>query len=161
MLVHESDYLAHHGVKGMKWGIRKVRERSAQRKAAKESTYSEEYKNTKALRKKKVSQMSDDELRQAINRMNLERQYKSLKSSNINAGQKFVQEVLRDSAKEVAKEYTKKGIKTGISKATEYGPKAFDSAKYLTYNSSSYRNTHLSGTGSALQKYYHKKYKKR
>lgn len=157
MLVHESDYLAHHGVKGMKWGIRKARERSAQRKAAKaeKKGYSEDYKATKDLRKKKVSQMSDAELRQAINRMNLEQQYKSLNSRNVSAGQKFVQEVLRDSAKEVAKEYTKKGIKTGISKATEYAPKAATAAKYLSYNPSSYRNTHLYNnvSRSAYRKY--------
>lgn len=41
-----------------------------------------------------VSSMSDEELRQKINRMNLEKQYKSLSTENIRTGSDRVQDVL-------------------------------------------------------------------
>ena len=52
-----SDTIQHHGIKGMKWGVRKDR--------------------------KSVKDMSDKELQKANNRMRLEREYKELKHPNI------------------------------------------------------------------------------
>ena len=53
------EYLMHHGVKGMKWGIRKDPERTGRQK------------------KKKISQMSDQELRKLVERKELEKRYKN------------------------------------------------------------------------------------
>lgn len=59
-------FLEHHGVKGMKWGVRRSRkqlERAAKGRGG-----------------KSVKDMSDDELRSAVNRMNLEQQFSRLSS---------------------------------------------------------------------------------
>lgn len=61
------DYcLAHHGVKGMKWGVRKKRREEAH----------EDY--TRAHRKTDVRTMSDKELRETNNRLQMEKQYRDL-----------------------------------------------------------------------------------
>ena len=61
-------FLEHYGVKGMRWGVR--RSRRQLRRAAK-SRDSDRLKN-----------MSDDELRTMVNRMNLEQQYSRLSSGS-------------------------------------------------------------------------------
>lgn len=69
-----TDFLAHYGVKGMKWGIRNDR-----RKLAKDDP---------------IKNLSDDELRSIINRMNLEQQYRQAVATSKNTrGSRF----LRDS----------------------------------------------------------------
>ena len=60
-------FLEHHGVKGMKWGVR--RSKRQLRRAAQ-------------ARGKSVKDMSDDELREVVNRMNLEQQYSRLSGGN-------------------------------------------------------------------------------
>lgn len=64
-----STYLDHHGVKGMKWGVRKVRTSiSSRAKARKQARYRKsDYAKAKS--------MSDQELQRRINRINLEQNY--------------------------------------------------------------------------------------
>ena len=69
----DADELYHYGVLGMHWGVRRKRYTS------------KDYRRTKAIRKKKVNQMTNDELKTANTRMELENKYKNL-SSQRNAG---------------------------------------------------------------------------
>lgn len=62
----EKNELYHYGVLGMRWGVRK---RSASQDSSK----------VKEIRKKRISEMSNQELRDVNNRLQLERQYKDLK----------------------------------------------------------------------------------
>lgn len=75
----ENNYLYHYGVLGMKWGVRRARRQP--------STDSSE---AKALKKKKVSELSNAELRKLNDRMNLERNYSQLNPSAIKKGAKMV-----------------------------------------------------------------------
>lgn len=43
-----------------------------------------------------LSNMSDDEIRQKVNRMNMERQYKDLATADVGAGKRYAGDVLRD-----------------------------------------------------------------
>lgn len=94
-------YLAHHGVKGMKWGVRKKRREEAH----------EDY--TRAHRKTDVRTMSDKELREANNRLQMEQQYANLTSKKSSAGKKFVTGVLVAAATSVATAYATKYMKKG------------------------------------------------
>jgi len=134
------DYLAHYGVKGMKWGVRKSR--SSTGKTSKVGKYfkitspavygaykgarkaGSKVKNSKFVKDKKkaarrrankyrnitgsrksaarakyqnlnIDHMSNQQLQEAVNRMNLERQYRDLTKIDIMRGQKAAQNVLK------------------------------------------------------------------
>lgn len=106
----DNNTLYHYGVLGMRWGRRKGSASSGSTKSSK----SEDHVRAKALKKKKLSQLSNAELKELNNRMQLESQYKNLKRQNISAGQKFVKDVAYESGKQLAAEYTKKYAKKGI-----------------------------------------------
>lgn len=119
-----SDYISHFGVKGMTWGIRRYQNRdgSLTPEGRKRYGQSEDSEKVRELRKKPVSAMSNQELETVIRRMNLERQYRDLKSSEINSGKKKAKEVL-DYANTVSQFYNLynspmgKATKSAIKKA--------------------------------------------
>lgn len=98
----------------MKWGRRKSRASSGTARSKRSSNKSEDHVRAKQLKKKKISQLSNAELRELNNRMQLESQYKNLKKQNISTGKKFVHDVVYESSKELTKDYTKKYAKKGI-----------------------------------------------
>ena len=91
-----SDYILHFGVKGMNWGIRRYQNKDGSLTPEGRKRYgrSEDSEKVRELRKKPVSAMSNQELETVIRRMNLERQYRDLKSTEINSGKKKAKEVL-------------------------------------------------------------------
>lgn len=61
--------LSHAGVKGMKWGVRKKR------------SLSRDHTTVRTIRKKRGAELNNANLQKAINRINLENQYKKLNPS--------------------------------------------------------------------------------
>lgn len=90
-----NEILSHYGVKGMRWGVRKKRSESRDRRPL------------TSARKKSVKSLSDKQLRSAIARMRLEREYKSLKqaSKKLNAGKKLIGGILTGVATKTAINY--------------------------------------------------------
>lgn len=86
--------LAHYGILGMKWGIRK--------KHPKKNIHPD---YARAHSKKPVWEMSDAEIQSVNNRLNLERNYKQLTKKKV-IGQKMVEDI----SKEMAKDFLKKNI---------------------------------------------------
>ena len=81
-----SNTLVHYGILGMKWGIRRTpAQLSRDRRASKKSSGE----------KKNVKEMSDDELRRTVNRLQLERQYSQLSSGNVSKGREYVQKIIK------------------------------------------------------------------
>ena len=133
------DTLKHVGVKGMKWGVRRPvgKDGRVVRTGVAPGTKTTPAKKSSAPAKKtatakkpasssttsKPKPLTDEQLRQRVQRMQLEAQYAQL-SQQLNPPQKsFLREYLaepaRNAAKEVAKELTKEIIKVGISSATK------------------------------------------
>lgn len=73
-----NDYLQHWGIKGQKWGVRRYQNKDGTLTSAGKKRYSvhEDYK--RAHDSKSVKHMSDKELRERNNRLQMERQYKDL-----------------------------------------------------------------------------------
>lgn len=117
--------LYHHGVKGQKWGVRRNRHKSGKKRNKK--TKDAAHPSHVRAYSKKAKSMSDAELRNAINRLQMERQYSTLTKREKSAGQKWVQSLLSESAKEVTKKYlvkyTVKGIDAVIAKGASYAAK--------------------------------------
>lgn len=83
------DYLAHYGVPGMKWGVRRKQESSGSKKSRRQkrrATYSKDYLESESLRKKNYKQLSNAELNKLNKRMNLEQNYKRLNPKGIDKG---------------------------------------------------------------------------
>jgi hypothetical protein len=102
------NFLAHYGVKGMKWG---VRVRSSSKEAP-----SEDSNRSTAIRARaktgKVKALSNKELQEAINRMNLEQQFKRLSTNERPVVTRFIASTLMEIGKrEVQQAIAKKAVK--------------------------------------------------
>lgn len=85
-----SNELYHHGVKGMRWGVRNDKKRfSSGKKKNRQEDWSDDAKEASQIKKKRVSQMSNAELRKLNERQNLERQHSQLNPSVISKGMKY------------------------------------------------------------------------
>lgn len=100
--------LEHVGILGMKWGRRKA--------SSKSSSPSSDHKVATSLKKKHLSEMSNDELKKLTTRMQLEKQYKDLSKTDISEGRKVVNEILTNVGKDMAKKAITDAITTGVSK---------------------------------------------
>ena len=88
---YSDDYLAHYGVLGMEWGVRKNKTKSGLRKR-KSTPVHDDYR--KAHSGKSVKYMSDSELRSVNNRLQMERQYSEL-TRKTSKGKKVVNALIK------------------------------------------------------------------
>lgn len=109
-------FLAHYGVPGMKWGVRKsegsgptpataiqkkpggkVKATGGEGHPAHEDA-KKAAENIRKAKKSRSDALSNQELQDAIKRMQLEQQFASLQKGRQNAGRKFIQRLLGDTA---------------------------------------------------------------
>lgn len=103
-------FLAHYGIKGMRWGVRKDRKRtvpiSDDARQAEEAKRKAKAGGTKAL--------SNRELQILVTRLNLEQQYSRLNPSRTQKAARFVRELLvgvgKQQAIRVANDYAARQI---------------------------------------------------
>ena len=105
--------LYHHGVKGMKWGVRRtpaqLGHKTTSSKKKKTGLFSKSKQETKKKtvvkstehteqkpKKKSVKEMTDQELMTQINRMRLEQQYAQLTPKKASLGKRFINSAIND-----------------------------------------------------------------
>lgn len=81
-------------------------------------------KSTKKPAKPSVKDMSDEELRQTVNRLLMEQQYAKLNPQQVSAGQKFVKKVMNDVVAPAATEVGKNVLKDAMTKAVKNASEA-------------------------------------
>ena len=124
-------YLQHYGVLGMKWGVRRTPAQlgrssngSTKRKrfsiGVKKSVPKQDIQSKKK-KKKTIKDLTDDELRQKINRLRMEQEYRNLSPAQISTGKKVVDRILKNvvtpAAEDVAKQLTKSMMTKAVNKA--------------------------------------------
>lgn len=111
LVINNQEYISHHGVKGQKWGVLryrnkdgsltllgKMRQRNINKKRAKNLEKARKVKSesVKASKKHDASKMTDDDLRKAINRKQLENTYNALvvpSQHQVSTGRKIVNDL--------------------------------------------------------------------
>ena len=114
------DILEHFGIPGMKWGRRKSgnsHTHTDKSHVKKSEDISDDAARKNQLKKKKLSQMSNAELKALNERLQLEKQYKTLMESDISPGKKYVAELFKTAAKQTASNYTSKIMTKGVEAA--------------------------------------------
>lgn len=87
------DFLAHYGVKGMRWGRRKRRDDGDGGGLFKRERSADHIKS-REIKKKHVSEMSNAELKALTARLQLEKQLSDLSPSKVERGNKAVKDSL-------------------------------------------------------------------
>lgn len=106
--------LFHHGIKGMRWGIRRTKKQldRAAGRTAKSKLSSDKTNDPKSL--------SDDELKKRIRRLQDEKTYRDLLKSEqqpkLFNGKKFVVSVLEQSGQNIAKQATTYAMGAAVNK---------------------------------------------
>lgn len=114
MKIKMENELYHFGIKGMKWGIRRYQNKDGSLTVAGKKRYSDSSSNNE------IKDLTDQELRDRINRLNLERQYRDLTTPSgqkqVNKGKQFVTSVLETSGKNIATQLVTYGMGTAVNK---------------------------------------------
>ena len=106
--MYGESYLEHHGVKGMKWGVRKSRKGSPK-------------SSSKKRKKEDISKLSDEELQKRTKRlqlennyMNAETQYKKLSDKRLHKGRTILIGILATAGTQVATQYVSNKLGSSV-----------------------------------------------
>lgn len=89
-----SNFLEHHGIKGQKWGIRRERKALTSGKKGLPTKKHEDYVVNAKNRKKKVSELSNEDIRKANERADLENNFRKKNPGKIDKGHAHVVRLL-------------------------------------------------------------------
>lgn len=116
--------LYHHGILGMKWGVRRYQNKDGSLTPAGKKRYDRNeirtakkaYKTERRKAVAKRGEYSDTDLRKKVERLRLEKEYRELTNSEIHAGKVYTESLMKDIGKKV--------VVTAVSGAILYAGKA-------------------------------------
>ena len=120
-------YIAHHGIIGMKWGVRRYQNKDGTLTNAGKTRYSTDGDAGSTAPKastgkktdtssKSVSEMSDEELRARLNRINMEDQYNAAMAKRNPQKNQRVNKLVNDLAEQAVRNFAQKGIEKLVKK---------------------------------------------
>jgi len=116
------EFLIHFGVKGMRWGVTRQGGSTNPVSVGRKRTKSGEHEALRAVKPKHAKELSDTQLKSAIGRMQLEKQYNSLNPHGLSKANKVVLAALAvgttaNAAYAFSQSATGKAIASGVKKA--------------------------------------------
>lgn len=135
----QNNTLYHHGIIGQKWGIRRFQNRDGTLTSAGKAHYgsesgrSEAQKNSEKVKRadlKNKGTLTTAQLKEKIERLQMEKQLRELTESEVNPGRTYVKKLLKDTGSRVITTAAAGGIlylgKAALSK--EFNAKEFGNA---------------------------------
>lgn len=113
------DYLVHHGILGMKWGVRRYQNKDGSLTAEGRKRYLNDDGTYNEIAKKEIplTAQTNAELQQTVTRMNLEKQYRQLSEEERKKNESRVVKVLADFAEKAAGRIFDKALSSMLDKA--------------------------------------------
>lgn len=125
-IYNNTSALYHHGIKGQRWGVRRYQNRDGtltdkgrkrQRSSDSAQTSDDTGNNHKSSKSKSnLRDLSDDDVKKAIARLQLEQQYKELSAKQVSRGMQNTKDILSIIGSTVAITSSAVGIVSAISK---------------------------------------------
>lgn len=114
----ENNELKHHGVKGMRWGVRRSPKQLGRSSGGQKKPQPQQQQQApKAASRPSQGfgrKPTDQEMRDAINHVKLEREYAQLMKPQKSKARQFIEDVLLNAGKQVATNYTARYMTKGI-----------------------------------------------
>lgn len=89
-----NEVLYHHGIKGMKWGVRRSPDQLSRARGNTKSSADQKEKEKRKAAVKNRRTLSDAELKKRIERLKMEKEFKNLTEDDISPGKKFVSNIM-------------------------------------------------------------------